>query len=192
MLFYAHLIAVIVTVILNWVNDEDDPDGNGTVAVSHGILILFGVSALSSIVLTSIALAIMSCVMSEMIKCGLIFSILMSGAVSVVGFVNGDLFVGIFGLIFFALGCCYAKIVWSRIPFAESNLKTATAAVKGNWGLGFIAYFFVAIALAWSWFFFMGFSDALYASNWGLLFWLCISFYWVFNVLFNTAVVTTM
>lgn len=57
---------------------------------------------------------------------------------------------GIISAIFFALFCCYAYMVWSRIPFATANLKTACAALRSNCGVTIFAYIFAALAVAWS------------------------------------------
>jgi len=150
------------------------------------------VTALSAIVISTGALAMMSCCLNEMIKAGLLFSVFMSLLVGMFGILNGQFWIGLFGIFSFLVGACYAKLVWSKIPFAEANLKTALVAVKANWGLGVFAYSMIILAYAWSVFWFMGFGDAIDRGNWGLLVGLLFSYYWVFNVLFNTLVVTTI
>jgi hypothetical protein len=188
-IFYVHLVAVIVAIIINNVDDETDDQGN---SVSHGLRLLFAVTAISSIAFSTAALAIMSFCLNGMIKAGLLFSVVMSLLVGMAGFMYGQIIIGIFGILSFLIGACYAKLVWRKIPFAEANLKTALVSVKANWGLGIFAYVMVIIAYIWNTFWFMGLGDSIYLGHWGLFFILIVSYYWVFNVLFNTLVVTTI
>jgi hypothetical protein len=91
----------------------------------------------------------------------------------------------------FAIGVCYAKMVWPRIPFAAANLNTALSAVKANMGLTFVAYLVLLVAFGWSVFWFVGLGTAVTTSNQGVLFLLLVSYYWVHQVLTNTVHVTT-
>jgi succinate dehydrogenase hydrophobic anchor subunit len=65
-------------------------------------------------------------------------------------FLSGQVAIGIIGVIFFAISLCYARAVWSRIPFATANLVTACTAIRANLGVTLYAYFFTAIAGVWS------------------------------------------
>jgi hypothetical protein len=57
---------------------------------------------------------------------------------------------GIIALVFLALMVCYAKLVWSRIPFATANLKTGTSAIRANSGIILMAYVFPILAAGWT------------------------------------------
>ena len=65
-------------------------------------------------------------------------------------FLAGGIFGGVIGLIFFAIGVCYARAVWSRIPFATANLVTGITAIQTNFGVTFFAYLFAILAAGWS------------------------------------------
>lgn len=103
-----------------------------------------------AIVLSGGSLPIMMCIPTALIKVSLITMLILSGAMMVMSFVYGNIWGGIFGAIFFAIFLCYARAVWSRIPFASINLLTACTAVKHNAGVILVAYFFIALAFGWS------------------------------------------
>jgi len=189
--FYINLAAIIAAVLFN-VNNIGTETEEKEIDATNGLWLLFGVTSLSSISLSTVAIAMMSFCLNAMIKAGLIFSVLVCVLVGLLGFVTGQIYVGLFGVLSFLIGAYYAKLVWSRIPFAEANLKTALVAVQANWGLWLLAYGVLALALLWSTFWFLGLSKAMDTSNWRLLFGLCLSFYWVFNVLRNTLTVTVV
>jgi hypothetical protein len=108
----------------------------------------------------------------------------------ILGFMSSNMFMGIFGIVMFAIGICYAKLVWPRIPFAAANLNTALTAVKANMGLTVVAYSMMTIAFAWTMFWFVGLGDAATNSNAPVLFLLLVSYYWVHQVLQNVIHVT--
>jgi hypothetical protein len=112
---------------------------------------------------------------------------------------------GIIGLVFLAIMCCYAKLVWSRIPFATANLKTGCAAVKANCGIIVMAYIFTVLAVGWSILWSLavaGIQDTLITCkavvvdgetttvcsdpNYGVWFVLFISFFFMHQVLQNS------
>jgi hypothetical protein len=53
-----------------------------------------------------------------MIKTSLIFVVILSGVWCVIAFIGGNIIGGIIGAVFFLIMMCYARAVWSRIPFA--------------------------------------------------------------------------
>lgn len=102
--------------------------------------------------------------------------------------------------IFFLIFCCYAKAVWSRIPFASINLLTACTAIRKNGGVVIVAYFFVALAFGWTMLWsvgLMGVWDQVVTTNqfgqsevsgsgWGYLFLLLLSYFFTHQVIQNT------
>ena len=78
---------------------------------------------------------------------------------------------------------CYAYAVWSRIPYAAANLRTALTAVRLNMGLVVVAYAFMVLAFGWTLLFFMGFGNSLQQASYPVLFCWLVSFYWVHQVL---------
>ena len=85
-----------------------------------------------------------------LVKMSLFFMVGLSGAMMVYSWLSGNVLMGIIGTIFFAIFLCYAKAVWSRIPFASVNLLTATSAIKKNLCSVVVAYGFIVLAFGWS------------------------------------------
>ena len=63
--------------------------------------------------------------------------------------------------------------------------------MRANLGLAIVAYFFLAIAFAWSLWWLIGLSGALATSNQGIIFLLLVSYYWTHQVIINLVHVTT-
>jgi len=120
-----------------------------------------------------------------------VFSVILMGVVALVLLLMGGLFGALIGIFIFAVTAYYVKLVWSRIPFAAINLKTALSAVKSNMGLGVVAYLVMAAAFAWSGFWLAGMAGTLQASDGGITFLLLVSYFWTYKVLCNTVHVTT-
>jgi len=184
--FIIHLGGMFVLVSMNISN------GDGVnIDDFNGLFFMVGFTALVSVAISSLTISLMMKYPTEMIKTALIFSTILLLVMAISGFMMGSAFFGVVSLVIFAFTICYVKAVWSRIPFAASNLNTALTAVKSNIGLAFIAYFIMVLAFGWSCFWFMGFSSSLNSNNTGILFLLLLSYYWVHQVLSNTVHVTT-
>lgn len=163
-----------------------------------------------AIVLTGVSLPIMMCIPMILIKCSLISMLILSGVMMAMSFVYGNIWGGIFGAIFFLIFACYARAVWSRIPFASVNLLTACTAIKKNAGVLFVAFFFVLLAFGWTLLWaisVMGVWDKVIQSeevqgvngqvtytqnsvNYGYLFLLLLSYFFTHQVIQNTTHVT--
>ena len=152
-------------------------------------------------VLSGITLQVLMCSPGFLIKAALFFNIGLAAVAAAAGFVYGNMMMGIIGLIFLALMICYAKLVWSRIPFATANLKTGCAAVRANCGVTFMAYILTALACGWSILWSLavaGVQDSLVTCeevngnsscnnpNYGLLFLLFLSFFFTHQVIQNS------
>jgi hypothetical protein len=124
------------------VEDEEIAEYSGIVKISIG-------TAAAAAVLSGAMLQVLLCIPELLIKVAVLFNVAMAALVAVYGFYIGQTIVGVIGLIFLALMVCYAYAVWSRIPFATANLRTATTAVRANCSVSFIAYIFTALAFAW-------------------------------------------
>lgn len=153
------------------------------------------------LVLSSLALQLLICIPSILIKVALIGNIVLCFAIAAAAFYFGILIMAIFGLIGALITCCYTYCIWSRIPFATANLKTATSAVKSNCGVTFLAYIVVVAAFAWTmlWTLVMvGVQDSLQTCeqvdgvnvcskpNYLYLFLLFVSYFFTHQVLQNT------
>jgi hypothetical protein len=165
-------------------------EGNVSSGSYGNIIFMVAVTGLSAIGLATAALSFMMNNAVTLVKSALIFSILTSLAAGIAGFMFGSLMMGILGLFSFAVGICYAKVVWPRIPYAAANLNTALTAVRQNMGLTVVAYLFLTLAFGWSVFWFLGLGDALAGSKLPIVFLLFVSYYWVHQVLTNTVHVT--
>lgn len=148
-LFLAHLIGMLILISVNMGSGAAAvAQGNGGVAEADysGIYYLVGITAISTIALGSATLQFMMRYPEELVKGSLVITVALSGFMAVLGLLSGQLFAGILGIVFFAIGICYAKSVWPRIPFAAANLNTALTAVKANMGVTIIAYGMVLLA----------------------------------------------
>jgi hypothetical protein len=157
------------------------------------------VLGLFSVIFSGLCLPVMMCMPNALIKMSLFFMLGLSGAMMVWSWLYGNVIGGIIGTVFFLIFCCYAKMVWSRIPFASVNLLTATTAVKKNVCVVLVAYFFIALALAWSLLWAVALAgvsnkvivetDVPFEQNkvsWGYLFLLFLSYFFTHQVIQNT------
>lgn len=184
-LFWAHLAVMVVILSMGTVQYQGGGE-NYT-----GIVICVLACGGLAILLATLALSFMYKFASLMVKIALIFSVASSLLIGIMGIMSGDILLAIMGFAGFAIGCCYAKLVWVRIPFAASNLRTALTAVKANMGLSMVAYAMLFVACGWSVFWVIGLSSAMVSMGQGIIFLFLVSFYWVHQVLTNLVHVTT-
>lgn len=185
-LFVAHLVAILVLIAVG-MSSVDLSAGGGYAQ----ILFLVTVTGLTAVVLSTAALSFMMQNTETLVQMALIFSVLSSLAIGVVGFVMGSVLLGCLGLFSFLVGICYARVVWHRIPFAAANLRTALTAVRANLGVVVLSYLMLALAFGWTMLWFLGVGSSLQANNLAVVFLLFVSYYWVHEVLQNTMQVTT-
>jgi hypothetical protein len=93
-----------------------------------GLAICVVVCGAVAIGLATLALSFMYKFASAMVKISLIFSVLSSALIGVLGAMTGDVLLIVMGFAGFLIGMCYAKLVWPRIPFASANLRTVSTA----------------------------------------------------------------
>jgi hypothetical protein len=174
---------------------DDSKDGYDYTGYVYVVFII----GLVAIILSGVSLPIMMCMPELLIKASLFLMLILSGAMMVMSFLVGNIFGGIIGVIFFLIFMCYARAVWSRIPFASVNLLTACTAIKKNLGVVIVAYFFIALAFGWSLLWsisVMGVWDEVIKEsenqfeqnsvNWGYLFLLFLSFFFTHQVIQNS------
>lgn len=183
-------------------NDNDDVDLSGFWNVA-------GLTGVCAVVLSGLMLKLMTEIAESLVKFSLLFSVGLSFAVAFMSLAFGNIVGGILGLLFAAISVCYARMVWSRIPFATANLVTSLTAIKKNFGVTVVSYIFVVLALLWSFLWSIttlvayqdasvcnvdmddddGISEQCTISS-GYLFLLLVSFYWTQQVLVNIVHVT--
>lgn len=205
-LLYGNIIAIVVTVIF-FGNDAFEAIETGSDDFEYtGYIYAMLICGAFAIVFSGLGLLVMMRIPSLLIKASLIFVVIMSGVWAVVSFIYGQIILGVIGCVFFLIGMCYARAVWSRIPFATANLKTGCAAIRSNWGVILISFMFVCIAFGWSFLWgiaFVGVFDSTYSCttqangqqicnnvNYGYLFLLFLSYFFTHQVLQNTVHVT--
>lgn len=112
LLFVGHLVVMVV--VMTGYSLSMQNNGNG---YSYGgVAWCVTMCALVAVGLSSMALGFMMQFATELIKAALIFSVASSLLLGVVGLLSGNMWMGLLGLLCFLLGCCYACIVWGRIP----------------------------------------------------------------------------
>jgi hypothetical protein len=148
LLFYAAMFAIVAVAVI-YGPDALSTEGNSTIDYS-GYVTVTVILVLVSFVGAGIGMMVLMCIPQFLIKTALIFTVVMAGLWMVFAFVSGNILAGVIGAIFFAITMCYARAVWSRIPFATANLVTASTAIKQNIGVSVYAYIFAILGGAWS------------------------------------------
>ncbi|KAL7579981.1 hypothetical protein ACA910_004974 [Epithemia clementina (nom. ined.)] len=190
MLFWIHLVVVVGVCMMMFMNGMGVQVQGNSVDIGN-LTFVTGVCGFVAVGLCTLALNFMMNNAEQLVQAALVFSVLVSLAMGLLGLVTGNLVLAILGLISFAVGCCYAYAVWNRIPFAAVNLKTALSGVRKNLGLILVAYMFIALAFGWSLLWFLGLGNAFAGSSLAIVFLMFLSYYWTHQVLQNTMHVTT-
>ena len=203
LLLYGNVIAIAVVVIMFQEEALSIVDSNSTTNEDFsGYIYAALICGAFSMIFSGCMLVVMMWIPSFLIKTSLIFVVLLSGAWAVFAFITGNWIMGIFGAIFFLIGICYARAVWSRIPFATANLVTGCTAIRGNCGVIFTTFVFEALAFAWTILWVLacfGTYSSTYSCttnangvevctgvNYGYLFLLLLSFFFTHQVIQNT------
>lgn len=147
-LFYAHLGIMAVLLAMTVGGQNGGGGGYG------GLVFLCIACGIFAIGLSTVALGFMMQFATQLVKMALFFSIGCSLAMGVLGLLTGQFIMGIFGLLSFAIGCCYAYLVWNRIPFAAANLNKQYRTYLSQLHLSHtlnIANYFVAMPFSCYW-----------------------------------------
>ena len=146
-LFYVTLIAIIAVAFARGPDavSGGDEDADYTSYITATIIVV-----ILSFFASGGAMMLMMKFPETLIKAALIFVTALAGLWMVMSFIAGEILMGVLGAVFFAFSLCYAKMVWSRIPFATANLVTACTAIKANLGVTLYAYIFTIVAGVWS------------------------------------------
>lgn len=208
-LFYGNVAAIAAVAGIygpDALSSTTTTNSNGTSSTTDysGYVIATVIIAMFSFLASAGGVAMLMCIPETMIKIALLFTVVMAGVWMVLAFLSGSIFGGIIGVVFFALTLCYARAVWSRIPFASINLITACTAIKANLGVVLFAYIFTVAAAGWSILWsvaFAGVFDKTYVCNdttgvcdsvnYGYLFLLFVAFFFGHQVIQNCVHVTT-
>jgi len=115
----------------------------------NGMFLLVGLTVVGAFILSILSLAIMIKYAEGLIKMSLFFNMFLGLVTAVGGFMGGSIEAGIMGTVVFAIAACYAWAVWSRIPFAATNLVIASTAIQANMGLTVFAYGAIVVNGLW-------------------------------------------
>lgn len=129
-------------------NDANNDSGSGNDYI--GFVYIAVILIVLSFIGSGFGVMILMCIPSFIIKASIIFTVLMSILWLALCVLSGLWPAAIFAAILLGCTLCYARAVWPRIPFATANLKAATAAIRANFGVVFLSYFFTILAGLWS------------------------------------------
>lgn len=116
----------------------------------NAIMTILAFCGIGGIFISSLAMLVMIQFAETLIKIALIFNLVVSGALALLSLAAGSAGSAIMFTIGFLFSAYYCYIVWSKIPFAASNLVTATTAVRANMGLAFFAFTNLVVTFLWS------------------------------------------
>ena len=223
LLFYAHLACLGYLAVLyapQMLNDvaeqndgqqrflQQDNDNNeqqqDLELDPNALLAVLGLSSVLGFAASSLALGFMVTFAESLVKIALWFNIILFGVMAVLTLLTGALGGAVMCAAMCAFSAYYAWSVWSRVPFAASNLVTAVSAVRANLGLAFYAYTSLLILVGWSVFWSVSSISTIYATNGcnaqgecqtavhpGVVFLFLVSYYWTIQVISNVVHVTT-
>ena len=166
-------------------------------------LSVVAITGVSSMILATLALGLMIRHAERLVKAGLLVGVVLSLCSGLAALLMGGVGGALLGLMTTGLLLWYACRVWSRIPFAATNLVTASTVVRDN--LGMAVYAYLSLVLVWLWaifwtatavsvLFVLGDCDAdgtcNNETNGFAVFGLLVSYYWTFQVVSNVVTVT--
>ena len=85
-----------------------------------------------------------------LIKTALIFNVALFALMAFLSLASGSVGGALMTGMLCAFSAYYVCMVWSRIPFAATNLVTAVTAVQANIGLALYAYLSLILLFGWS------------------------------------------
>ncbi len=157
-----------------------------------------------SIGISALSLRVMMHHAETLIQASLVGSICFLGAISVLFLFSGAVWFAVGWAIFSLWSAWYAKMVWIRIPFASSNLRTALSAIQTNGGVCAVAYGVAGLAVLWTMVWSLALVGLTYKNQDGescdehrctnanvpMVFFMLLSFYWTIQVFQNVLHVT--
>ena len=178
---------------------EEENGGNGELSIDiPSIMAILGISALAGFILSGLFLSVMICCAEGLIKIALWFNIITPLLMAILALLAGLVPLALLFFLAFAFTAYYAYAVWSRIPFAAANMKTAVTAVRANFGLVFFAYNSLILSFLWSVWWTIATASTIYVSSgcsangcerdpiFLALFGFLVSYFWTMQVIKNT------
>jgi len=158
-IFYINVIVIITVAIaygkksfhdINMANNNNKFENDDVTFYYKVWIYMFVVTSIFSSGISTCMLTILMAIPNFLMKTALIFTIVLSGVSSLLGFYYGGVIFGIVGVICFAAMLCFARAAWPRIPFATANLVTSITAIRQNCGLIILSLFSVITAFGWT------------------------------------------
>jgi hypothetical protein len=202
-LFYVHLVAMAAVAgiyggaALNYSGGGSGNSGGTSQQASGFVIMMIIVGAMCSL-LSFVSLHILTHFAKSLIQISLISQIAVSLFIALAGLLSGQATGFIIGIISFALGVCYACMVWGRIPFAAALLNSAITGVRNNLGVTLVTYGLMAVAFAYTIMWSIGVTGVYFTQcpphssnqdcgiDGGYVFLLLLSLYWTQQVIQNT------
>mmetsp|Transcript_20000 Transcript_20000/g.30892 ORF Transcript_20000/g.30892 Transcript_20000/m.30892 type:complete len:515 (-) Transcript_20000:158-1702(-) len=115
-----------------------------------GVVYTCLLAGVGAFLISLVAFAVMIRWSEVLVQISVVFSMLSSMALFIVCITTDEAGGAMTSFVLFTLAACYTISVWSRIPFAASNLKTATTAVRTNLGVTLVGFVLVIAAFCWT------------------------------------------
>ncbi|CEG48550.1 hypothetical protein PPTG_14520 [Plasmopara halstedii] len=209
-------VGVIIALMALWgVKTVTDSQGSSSELLSgDDTRVVVSIAVGMAVISMTLALTMVKLIVAYarvMILFVLWFNVGISCAFAAYGFIIGNLFIAIFGVLIALLHICYARAVQHRIPFAVANLRVAEGAISKHGSTYIVSVVFTVVQIVWVVIWSMalvGVANEIaenepdnYASNtsstrstsrqprgsYAAFFFLLLSFYWGLQVFKNVA-----
>lgn len=153
LLFVLNVGVIIALMVLWGAKTVTDPENNSSELMSgDDTQVMVGIAVGMAVVSMVLALLMVKLIVAYarvMILFVLWFNVGISFALAAYGFVIGNIFIAIIGLIIALLNLCYARAVQHRIPFAVANLRVAEGAISKHTSTYIVSVVFTIIQIGW-------------------------------------------
>ncbi|ETN04721.1 hypothetical protein PPTG_14520 [Phytophthora nicotianae INRA-310] len=153
LLFVLNVGVIIALMVLWGVDTVTDPENNSSELMSgDDTKVVVGIAvgmAGVSMVLALLMVKLIVAYARVMILFVLWFNVGISFAFAAFGFIIGNIFIGIIGLLIAMLNLCYARAVQHRIPFAVANLRVAEGAISKHGSTYIVSLVFTIVQIGW-------------------------------------------
>jgi len=200
LLFYAHMAAMLAVAVIYGgpALSQSSAAGGASSQGANGFVYLTLVVGAVCSVLSFLSLHVLTHFAKSLIQIALVGQLLVSLMMALASLFAGQLGGFVIGMIFFAIGGCYACVVWRRIPFASALLNSAVSGIRSNLGVSLVTYGMLAVAFVYTILWSISVAGVYMAQcsdskspddcsiNGGYVFLLLLSFFWTQQVVQNT------
>lgn len=182
---------------------EENYDSSNVEPNPNSVLILVILITIVAIIFSTLSLAVIIKFAEPLIKLSVFMNVVIGAVMAIIGLVENRPELIIFGAIVFLVAGCYAYFIWSRIPYAATNLVTATTSIQANLGVTFFAWAAIFLSSIWMVYWSFASYSTIYILgdcdmegncakdvNGIIIFLLTLSLYWTQQVIKNVVHVT--